>query len=147
MRTPEPPFRLRPVNDDAAAAPGGMASWLVQAPGDVAMTRRQVQTAAAAAGLDADRAAQFTFAVNEVVINAVRHAGGTATVDVATNGGITVTVTDTGPGFRVGGPPDLPPVDQLSGRGLWLIHRLCDDVVIDSSERGTVVRLRAHADA
>jgi anti-sigma regulatory factor (Ser/Thr protein kinase) len=149
------------VNDDAdrstpqpnagSGPPAGTESWLVQS-SDVAGVRRHVADIAALAGLDTERAEQFTFAVNEIVINAIRHGGGLATVTVTSvapegrrNGEITVTVTDSGPGFDVGRTPRLPPVEQLHGRGLWLVHRMCDDIVIDSSEHGTVVRLRATA--
>jgi anti-sigma regulatory factor (Ser/Thr protein kinase) len=161
MRALRPPIRLRTVNDEAdrsAALPNagagplaGSVTWPVQS-SDVAMVRRHVLGSAELAGLDTERAEQFTFAVNEIVINAIRHAGGLATVNVVSvepdgerNGEIIVTVSDSGPGFDIGRPPVPPPVEQLNGRGLWLVHRMCDDVVIDSSAQGTVVRLRATA--
>lgn len=116
--------------------------------------RRLVTGAAGRAGLSPDGAHQFTLAVNEIVINAIRYAGGLASVAVAAtaptgerSGQITVTVVDNGPGFDNEVTADPPPVEQVHGRGLWLAHRMCDDIEIDSSPRGTVVRLRASSSA
>lgn len=107
--------------------------------------RRRVRDAARHAGLDADHADRFTVAVNEVVINALQHGGGVAEVAIRQDSGVLVTVADRGPGLVVDGPVDLPPADQEHGRGLWLVHRLCDDVTIDNGPDGTRVRLRARA--
>ena len=117
-----------------------------------AAMRRLLLDSTARAGLSTDVAQQFTLAVNEIVINAIRHAGGVATVTVAVtepgdgrDGRIAVTVSDTGPGLAPHIRPELPPADRTNGRGLWLAHRMCDDIEIESSPRGTVVRLRATA--
>jgi anti-sigma regulatory factor (Ser/Thr protein kinase) len=165
-----PAIKIRPVSDDAhrppvsngipvpdvapalnapGDPPGGVASWLVRAP-DLAVVRRHILDTAVLAGLDTGQAEKFILAVNEIMINAIRHAGGQATVEVSAtkptddrDGDITVTVTDTGPGFNHNNTPALPPADQLHGRGLWLAQRTCDDIVISSSPQGTVVRLHA----
>lgn len=125
--------------------------WRVAAP-DLPDVRRQVLGAATLAGLEAGRARQFTLAVNEIVVNAIVHGDGSPTVEVSAaaptgerDGDVTVTVTDTGSGFDHDMVPELPPPDHSNGRGLWLARRMCDDIEIDSSPRGTVVRLRATA--
>ena len=38
-----------------------------------------------------------------------------------------------------------PTPEQQSGRGLWLVNRLCDLVQIRSSHEGTVVRVHVRA--
>lgn len=138
----------RPGDAANASTPPGTTSWLVRS-ADVAALRRHVHDAAVRVGLSGEHAGQFTLAINEVVINSVRHGGGIAAVTVVADEAgaeITVTVTDDGPGFDGAVRPELPPADQDHGRGLWLVHKMCDDVVIDSSSRGTLVRLRASAD-
>jgi anti-sigma regulatory factor (Ser/Thr protein kinase) len=34
-----------------------------------------------------------------------------------------------------------PPLDSVGGRGLYLVHQLCDLVQVRSSPRGTTVRV------
>jgi anti-sigma regulatory factor (Ser/Thr protein kinase) len=112
----------------------------------VAEVRHVVAAAAEAIGLDRAAADRFVVAVNEVVINAIRHGGGIADVTIAGDGmRLSVTVVDFGPGLTVRVPTELPPPEQTHGRGLWLTHHLCDDVTIDSSPTGTRVRLAAAA--
>jgi serine/threonine-protein kinase RsbW len=117
-------------------------SFRVTAP-DVGDMRRRVRAAARDAGLDSDDADRFTVAVNEAVINALQHGGGVAEVAIRSDSGVLVTVADRGPGFAFEQPTPLPPPDQEHGRGLWLVHALCDDVTIDGGPYGTRVRLRA----
>ncbi|WP_207915319.1 ATP-binding protein [Micromonospora sp. 15K316] len=117
----------------------------VTAPG-VAAVRHRVTGAALDAGLDLDRAEQFTIAVNEVVINAIQHGGGSADVTVTTAlGAVTVTVRDHGGGIPADVSPRLPSPQTLGGRGLWLVQRLCPDVTVQTSGSGTVVTLSAFA--
>jgi len=112
----------------------------------VAKVRHVVAAAADAIGIDRVDADRFVVAVNEIVINAVRHGGGIADVTITGDGGrLFVTVVDFGPGLSIGVPTELPPPEQTHGRGLWLTHHLCDDVTIDSSPGGTRVRLVANA--
>lgn len=117
----------------------------VTAPG-VAAVRHRVTDAAVSAGLDSDSAEQFTIAVNEVVINAIQHGGGTADVTIEVGpGAVAVTVRDHGGGMSADVSPRLPSPQTLGGRGLWLVQRLCTDVTIDTSGAGTVVTLSASA--
>jgi anti-sigma regulatory factor (Ser/Thr protein kinase) len=103
-----------------------------------------VTDAACAAGLSPDRVAHLTLAFNEAVTNAIRHATGSALV--AISGGrdsLTVQVTDEGSGIpaSVDGRRSDPGPEAVSGRGLWLIRRLCDRVDIRTGSTGTCVRL------
>jgi serine/threonine-protein kinase RsbW len=81
-------------------------------------------------------------AVNEVVVNAVVHAGGSGSITIAQSpDGVHVTVRDSGPGL----PADLvwgrPVPDSLGGRGLWLARSLCRRFTVSSSAGGVTVRL------
>jgi len=115
---------------------------------DIREVRRRVADAAVRVGIHPDDAAQFTVAVNEVVINAIRHGGGIADITIATKGDeVTVQVRDHGPGLPASASAALPPPDQLGGRGLWLVRQLCDNVTFHSSRSGTFVVLSAASGA
>jgi anti-sigma regulatory factor (Ser/Thr protein kinase) len=106
--------------------------------------RHRVAAAARRAGLTEDAAARFTLAVNEILINAIQHGGGTADVSIIADATrVVVEVRDHGPGMRGRVPDAPPPVDSLHGRGLWLARQLCDDVSIHSTGTGVTVRLGA----
>lgn len=113
---------------------------------DLAEVRQRVTASAQRVGLDADRAAEFTIAVNEAMINAIQHAGGSADVTITTTGRtITVEIRDRGPGLSSGIERELPPSDQPGGRGLWLIRQLCDQVTVHTSPVGTLIRMTTTA--
>lgn len=156
-RRPGDRVKLRTVNAAVNEIPGdegGLTvpglpeqSWRVTAP-EIAELRHRVNDAARRVGLDADRADRYTFAVNEIVINAIQHGGGTAEVAVAAGAGsVTVTVIDRGPGWSSNIPTELPSPDRTHGRGLWLATRMCDDLTISSSSTGTKIILRVVARA
>ncbi|MEV6367278.1 ATP-binding protein [Micromonospora musae] len=131
--------------DQPDSGPAAATVLGVTAPG-VAAVRHRVTGAALDAGLDLDRAEQFTIAVNEVVINAIQHGGGSADVTVTAGlGTVMVTVRDHGLGIPADVSPRLPSPQTLGGRGLWLVQRLCADVTIDTSGTGTIVTLSAFA--
>ncbi|MFG2041466.1 ATP-binding protein [Dactylosporangium sp. NPDC048998] len=110
----------------------------------ITTVRHAVSEGASAAGLSGSRLEDFVLAVNEIVTNAVRHAGGGGTLRLWAAGGVVVCeVTDHGTGI----PPErlngqaLPPSHAISGRGLWLARHLVDDVTVTTGEAGTIVRL------
>jgi anti-sigma regulatory factor (Ser/Thr protein kinase) len=112
--------------------------------GDLPRLRQRVTQVAQAAGLDPDRVAHLTLAVNEVVSNAIQHATGSALVAInRACDRLIVQVTDDGPGIPaiVTEKRPQPAVDALGGRGLWLVRQFCDQVHIRSSGTGTQVRL------
>ena len=108
--------------------------------------RRRVTSGALAAEIDADRAADLALAVTEAVTNTLRHAGGRGILRTWQDG--RSFVCEVRDGGRIDDPlaGRLPvPVEQPTGRGLWLMHQLCDLVQVRSSAAGTTVRLHLHA--
>jgi anti-sigma regulatory factor (Ser/Thr protein kinase) len=91
--------------------------------------------------LDEGRAADLMVVVSELATNSVRHGGGAGTVRLwEDDGALVCEVRDQG---RVTDPlvgRVRPTVDSRAGRGLWLVHQLCDLVQIRSGDHGTVVR-------
>ncbi|MEU7874145.1 ATP-binding protein [Dactylosporangium sp. NPDC049140] len=115
---------------------------------DVALitpVRHAVSRGAAAAGLTGQRLEDFVLAVNEIVTNAVRHAGGGGTLRLwLTGAALVCEVVDKGAGIpeeRLSGDSALPPSSAISGRGLWLARHLVDDVAVTTGEAGTIVKL------
>src|SRR3954452_19319144 len=108
----------------------------------LAPLRRLATDAAGAAGLDAERTGLFAVAVDEAMTNAIRYAGGgSVSVTTVEGGSVTVVVCDRGPGIPPGTSTELPPPGSVSGRGLWLMRSICDDLDIDTGPAGTTVRL------
>jgi serine phosphatase RsbU (regulator of sigma subunit)/anti-sigma regulatory factor (Ser/Thr protein kinase) len=94
---------------------------------------------------DARAVDDLVLAVEEACTNAIRHSGSPGEIEIALDfdaGHATATVKDTGRGFDVAAfDPERPPDPSLDhGRGLFLISRLCDDVVL-SCDGGLEVRL------
>jgi anti-sigma regulatory factor (Ser/Thr protein kinase) len=110
----------------------------------ITAVRHAVARCAAGVGLFDQRLEDFVLAVNEVITNAVRHAGGQGRVRLWTQDGtIRCEVTDEGGGI----PPErlvgreLPPSVAVSGRGLWLARHLCDAVSVATGPAGTTILL------
>lgn len=104
--------------------------------------RAAVAAVARPVGLGAERTNDLVLAVCEVATNAIAHGGGSATTQVWRNAdALVVEVHDDGllddpmVGRRT---PDLT---ATSGRGMWMVNRLCDLVQVRSGARGTTVRL------
>jgi anti-sigma regulatory factor (Ser/Thr protein kinase) len=104
--------------------------------------RRMVQARAEAAGVDDRRRFNLTVAVNELACNSVEHGGGQGTLRIWSEpGALICEIADEG---RLADPlvgRERPGFEQVSGRGVWLAHELCDLVQVRSFETGTVVRL------
>ena len=116
--------------------------------GELAQVRGFVAERAGETGVPGDRAADLIVAVNELASNSIRHGGGEGTVAVWNEpDALVCEVRDRGriesalTGRRRPGP------DELSGRGIWLVHELCDLVQIRSGEDGTVARVRVRKSA
>jgi serine/threonine-protein kinase RsbW len=112
----------------------------------VTAVRHTVTRLAAGCGLAGRRLEDFALAVNELITNAVRHAGGQGQVRLwRAEGSLYCEVTDDGPGIPVDRvePDAPPPASAIDGRGLWLVTRLCDHVAIDTGPAGTTVRIVA----
>jgi anti-sigma regulatory factor (Ser/Thr protein kinase) len=112
---------------------------------EIAELRREVSGRLAGTGLAGERLQGFVLAVNEVLTNVVLHAGGHGRVALWQAGGSAwCTVSDTGPGIpaRFLGPPEVPAVFEIGGRGIWLAHQLCDEVTVATGPIGTTIGLR-----
>jgi anti-sigma regulatory factor (Ser/Thr protein kinase) len=109
--------------------------------------RSLVEAAAGRIGLTGADLDALVTAVNEIAINAVLHAGGRGRLRIQPSpGGITVEISDTGPGLPdTAARPGPPPADATSGRGLWLARLLCPSMAVTDTGRGLTVRFEATA--
>lgn len=109
---------------------------------ELVKVRAFVRELAAGVGLDASRATDLALAVSELAANSVRHGGGSGEARGWAEGGwIYFEVADAG---RLSDPllgRIRPTPQQDSGRGLWLVHQLCDLVHLRSGPDGTVARV------
>lgn len=109
----------------------------------VRAVRRVVRGRAEREGLAADRVADLVLAAGEAATNTVRHAGGRGTLAVWRHDGrLVCEFSDDG---RIADPlagRRRPPRDEDHGRGLWLMHQLCDLVQVRSGSDGTTVRMQ-----
>ncbi|MDT0571754.1 sensor histidine kinase [Streptomyces sp. DSM 3412] len=92
-------------------------------------------------GLAADRVEDLTLAVAELTTNSVVHGGGSGTLRIWAEGEqIACEVHDRG---RLSDPlaGRRPPArDQLGGRGLMLVHYICDLVRLHTAQDSTTIR-------
>jgi anti-sigma regulatory factor (Ser/Thr protein kinase) len=108
----------------------------------LATLRRSLAGWAGEEELDAQATDELVLAVNELASNSVRHGGGQGRLRVWRQArSLLCEVHDAGhlDVTLVGRRRPLP--DAQSGRGLWLVNELCDDVQVCSSAAGTVVRV------
>jgi anti-sigma regulatory factor (Ser/Thr protein kinase) len=133
------------ADDDLPPAPVG-AERLAFAIDDVATVRAIVARHAARAGLPAERTTDLVLAASEAATNSVLHGGGRGDFSVWVEGDAVVCeVRDAG---RIADPlagRRRPSLTALDGRGLWIVHQLCDLVEVRSPAAGTVVRFRTSA--
>jgi anti-sigma regulatory factor (Ser/Thr protein kinase) len=111
-------------------------------------TIRQAASAIAAdAGVPPARIADLVVALSEAVANSVRHGGGSGRIAVWREGRrFLAQVRDAG---RITDPLAgriRPSIDQVSGRGLWLMNQLCDLVQVRLFPDGQVIRLHMAGD-
>ncbi|MGN6815724.1 MAG: anti-sigma factor RsbA family regulatory protein [Solirubrobacterales bacterium] len=110
---------------------------------DLRHVRQLVSERAGTAGLDVRRSEDLVLAACEIATNSIQHGGGRGTLRVwYEDGKLICDVRDAG---RITSPligRERPPIDQPSGRGLWIANQLCDLVQIRSGDKGTQVRLQ-----
>ena len=114
----------------------------VELPAQPVAARRQLARLLDDVGWDGDIDAVI-LAVHEAMVNAHRHAGGVRRATAAVEGRtVVVEVADGGPGFGVPESPKMPDVSGETGRGLYLIRRLADQVEVVRSDGEVCLVLR-----
>lgn len=111
--------------------------------GTLSVSRHALEAFAARAGLAGRQLQGFVLAADELLTNAIVHGGGTGRLRCWVSGHrLHCEVSDAGPGLpahhKAG---ELPAADRPSGRGIWLVRRLCDDLAITTGRCGTTVRV------
>ena len=128
--------------DDAMPGPGRSACEFMFTEPDLPAVRRAVRAVAADVALDEHRTGDMTLAVSEIASNSIRHGGGIGMVRLWVDlGSLVCEVRDAGWIRDPMAGRVRPPVEDIGGRGLWLVNQLCDLVQIRTSPAGTVVRL------
>ncbi|MET9118987.1 sensor histidine kinase [Streptomyces longwoodensis] len=110
---------------------------------DLSVLREKIAACAAELGLGGRRLRELSLAATEVASNSVRHGGGQGVLRTWNEDRRLVCE------FRDAGHIEDPLVGrsrpertQIGGRGLWLVHQLCDLVEMRSTpDEGTTIRL------
>jgi anti-sigma regulatory factor (Ser/Thr protein kinase) len=114
-------------------------------PTDLVALRADLLAALTGAGLAEQPANDLLFAAAEVTTNALRHGRPPVRIRLWSTGRQTVcTVTDAGPGFDdplAGYLPAHGADLSRGGMGLWLARQLCDQVAMERTPEGFIVRL------
>ncbi len=120
----------------------GVLRGVFRGPRDIPATRRTVAQYARTCGLSEEQVEALTLAASELATNSIRYGGGSGTVAMWVQDGAAVVefsdaghVTDPLSGHR------FPSLEEEAGRGLFLVHQLCDLVQVRSSPAGTTVRV------
>ncbi len=110
---------------------------------DLGMLRRLLSQWAAEERLASDATDELVLAVNELATNSVRYGGGSGLLALwREQSALLCEVRDAG---HIADPligRERPMPEEHSGRGIWLVHQLCDLVQIRSSPKGTTVRVQ-----
>ena len=105
--------------------------------------RAVVGSAGRNAGLSSDRCFDLVAAVGELTANSVVHGGGRGVLRVwHETESLVVQVEDAGVIEAPLTGRVRPDPSQHHGRGLWMVHHLCDLAQVRSGEGGTTVRVR-----
>ena len=140
------PSELLSIPDVDLPPPPQHAARLHFGRDDVVAVRALVAHHAQEAGLSPERTADLVLAASEAATNSVLHGGGHGDFAVWREGTAVVGETrDTG---HIADPMvgrRRPTLEALDGRGLWIVHQLCDLVEVRSTASSTVVRFRIGA--
>lgn len=131
-----------PACDKPLPAPPADA-WVLSYTNDLRPLRTLVSLRARAAGLPPDRASDLLIAVGELTANTLAHAGGQGTLTTwRTDAEIICEVSDGGHiADPLAGQLRPEPTADNGGRGLWLVHQLCDLVQVRTRPHGTTTRV------
>ena len=109
----------------------------------LAAVRRLVRAHAENAGLVAERTQDLAVSVNELVANSLEHGGGCGRLLIWTeHDAVVCQVEDPGQAPLASVEPSWWADGDDGGRGLLLVHELCDQVNVDRRAAGTLVRVR-----
>lgn len=110
---------------------------------DLAFVRDEADRWAATAGLSHARRTDWLLAVGEAVSNSVRHGGGHGTLRMWCAGDeLVAEIRDRGVlADPLAGRRRPDPRGTTGGRGVWIMHQLCDLVEIRAVAPGLVLRL------
>ncbi|MGK5628741.1 anti-sigma factor RsbA family regulatory protein [Streptomyces sp. URMC 123] len=114
---------------------------------ELMLVRRHADDWADRTGLDTARRTDFVIAVAEAAGNSVAHGGGSGTLRLWNDaGGWTAEIHDRGRLTELlAGRRRPAPAAANGGRGLWMIHQLCDLVEIRAWSSGLTLRLHMTA--
>ncbi|MCG5468261.1 ATP-binding protein [Micromonospora sp. LAH09] len=113
---------------------------------DLNRVRREVQAVSGRCGLDHDEMDNWVTAVNELMINVIRHGGGRGGLRLLLDGQLTCEVTDHGPGFDTAHyvpRTERPALSENGGMGLWVVGQMADYLLVVSGPAGTTIRIAA----
>jgi len=114
----------------------------------LAGVRRFAAQRARLAGLAPDRVADLVSAASELAANTLSHTAGLGTLSMWVTGGeVICQVEDTGQITDVlAGTARRDPVAPGGGRGLWVVHQVCDLAEIRTGSAGTTIRVHMRLD-
>ncbi|MEU1394726.1 ATP-binding protein [Micromonospora zamorensis] len=113
---------------------------------DLTHVRHEVEAASRRCGLGQDEIENWVTAVNELMINVIRHGGGRGGLRLLLDGQLTCEVTDHGPGFDTAHylpRTERPPLSETGGMGLWVVGQMADYLLVVSGPAGTTIRIAA----
>lgn len=131
-------------------ADGNVNVILASQPEAIEEIERLAANAATLAGFSQEEQDSLAIAVTEIANNAIVHgnkknAGKKVFVHIAVNGGeVRMTVRDEGKGFepdKLSNPLEPENLLRESGRGVFIVRSLMDEVLYDFSQGGTQVTI------
>jgi len=127
----------------ALTPPPADARTLTFATDDLGDVRHHADLWAHEAGLDARRRGDFVLAVAEAAANSIAHGGGHGTLRLWSDASSCVAeISDRGHLTDLLAGRRRPTLDSANGgRGLWMMHQLCDLVETRATPAGLTVRL------
>lgn len=110
---------------------------------DLSSVRELVWRQAQLTGLSRSRAGDLQIAIGELAANTLAHSGGPGTLTMWTTAAeIVCQVSDAGYiADPLAGRLRPAPTADRGGRGLWLVHQLCDFVQVRTGQDGTTIRV------
>ncbi len=109
---------------------------------DLRPVRDMVTAAGRRAGLPGSRVTDLTLAVSELAANTLQHTRQSGVAQAwQSDGEIVCQVTDSGYIHDPLAGLSRRSLDQPGGKGLWLVHQVCDLVEIRTAPSGTMVRV------